>query len=137
MKKILVKKQEGSTLIKPILGTYDPESNPPRFSLKFMLGDKDFSFDGLDDNHKLAFANKINTLSKLTWSDLRISGRHGLGYEKIERSALKFFLPCDIPADRNIIAFRFCGMAPMLGYRSAYGTFYIIAFDSKFIAYKH
>jgi hypothetical protein len=34
-------------------------------------------------------------------------------------------------------SFRFCGAVPMLGYRSTFGTFYIIAFDAKFKAYDH
>jgi hypothetical protein len=91
----------------------------------------------LNDNQKIALIDTLNKLSRLKWAELRLAPRHGLGYEKIERNALNFTLPNDIPADRSIIAFRFCGKAPMLGYRSAYGTFYIIALDGKFIAYRH
>ena len=130
-------RQNISAYIKNIKEIYNPDSFPPRFSFRFLVKHSDFGYESLNDNHKIALIDTLNKLSQLKWAELRLAPRHGLGYEKIERNALKFVLPSDVPIDRSIIAFRFCGKAPMLGYRSAYETFYIIAFDSKFIAYRH
>ena len=130
-------KQSISNHIKTANQTYNPDNFPPRFSFRFLIKHPNFGFESLNDSSKIALLDTLNKLSQLKWAHLRLAPRHGLGYEKIEKAALNFTLPCDIPADRSIIAFRFCGKAPMLGYRSAYGTFYIIAFDCKFIAYKH
>jgi len=130
-------RQSVSAHVKHTDKTYNPDDFPPRFSLRFLVKHPDFGFESLSNQGKIALANTIYKLSDNSWKNLRLASRHGLGYEKIERTDLKFTLPSSIPIDRPIIAFRFCGKAPMLGYRSAYGTFYIIAFDSKFIAYKH
>jgi hypothetical protein len=130
-------RQNISAYIKAARETYNPDDFPPRFSFRFLVKYPDFGFESLNNDNKVALVNTLNKLSQFKWSQLRLAPRHGLGYEKIKKDALNFTLPCSIPADRSIIAFRFCGKAPMLGYRSAYGTFYIVAFDSKFIAYKH
>jgi len=130
-------RQSISAYIKDVKETYNPDDVPPRFSFRFLVKHSDFGFESLNDSNKIALANTLCKLSQLKWAELRLAPRHGSGYEKIEKDTLNFTLPPNIPADRSIIAFRFCGNAPMLGYRSAYGTFYIIAFDSKFIAYKH
>ena len=116
---------------------YNPEDFPPRFSFRFLIRNSDFGFESLDNDSKIALMNTLHKLSRLTWADIRLTHKHGLGHEKIEPSALNFKLPQGVPTDRPILAFRFCGKAPMLGYRSVFGTFYIIAFDTKFKAYRH
>ena len=113
------------------------ENQPPSFSFRYLVKHTDFCYDSLNKTHKVALIDTLYRLSQLTWSVLRSTHCHGLGFEKIERNALNFSLPNEVPNDYNIIAFRFCGKAPMLGYRSSDGIFYIIAFDSKFKAYKH
>ena len=116
---------------------YNSDKHPPRFSFRFLIKHNDFGFESLDNKHKTALANKMYRLSQMNWSMLRKDDRHGLGYEKINRKTLNFTLPDTVPSDTDIIAFRFHEKAPMLGYRSSFGTFYIIAFDSRFKAYNH
>jgi len=116
---------------------YNPEEMPPRFSFRLLIKHSDFGFESLEQKHKIALLNTMHQLSQYKWSELRMIPRHGKGYEQIEREALNFKLPADVPDHSKIIAFRFCGEAPMLGYRSSWGTFYIIALDTKFKAYSH
>ena len=116
---------------------YDSEANPPRFSLRYVVKNPPFNFDSLEKEHKVDLANKLYRLSQLTWAQIRLQNKHKLGCEEIKRDSLKFNVPGSVPEDANILAFRFSGLAPMLGYRSAFGTFYIIAFDTKFEAYDH
>jgi len=104
-------RQDISAEIKPTEIRYDPENNPPRFSFRDIIKDSKFNYNSLE--------------------------REKSGCEIIDRKALKFSIPDGVPAECDILAFRFDGIAPMLGYRSAFGTFYIIAFDSKCEAYDH
>jgi hypothetical protein len=79
----------------------------------------------------------LRELSELTWAQLRQADRHGLGFETIDRSSIKSGIPGVVTADVNIIAFRFAGKKPMVGFRDRDGTFHIIWFDRAFRLYKH
>ena len=116
---------------------YSPDDNPPRFSLKYLTKDKNFGWESLEKDAKNKLADRIYRLSQHAWSDLRCMDRHALGYEIIDKNALKLSIPTQITDNHNIIAFRFDGLSAMIGYRSVWGTFYIIAFDTKFQAYDH
>jgi len=116
---------------------YDPNKMPLRFSFRFLVNHSDYDFESLGKEQKVALMNTIYKLSKYNWSELRLNDRHGKGYEKIAKSSLKFRLPKDVPADCTIVAFRFYEMDPMIGYISAWGTFYIVAIDRKYRAYSH
>lgn len=129
-------RRNASACIRASDDPYNPEDFPPRFSFRFLIRNSDFGFESLNGDSKIALINTLHKLSQLTWTDIRLTHRHGLGYEKIKTSALNFELPQGVSTD-YLIVFRFCGKAPMLGYRSLFGTLYIIAFDTKFKAYKH
>ncbi len=62
--------------------------------------------------------------------------RHGLGYERIEKNAIKCGIPSVVPDDTDLIAFRFAGNAPMVGYRKE-RTFFILWLDRDFTLYDH
>jgi len=98
---------------------------------------RDYCITSCTDEERLSFVDKMYRLSQLTWSQLRQAPRQGLGYEKIDRESIRVGIPANVTEDVNFIAFRFCGKAPMIGYRSDDGTFYIIWFDRGFTVYKH
>ncbi len=125
-----------SEKVKPTEEKYNPEKNPPRFSFRYVIEQAPFDYDSLEKEDKVHLVDRLYKLSQLTWAEIRLSSRHKLGCEKIEEGLKSKISNC-APADANILAFRFSGMAAMLGYRSAFGTFYIIAFDTKFKAYDH
>lgn len=118
-------RQDESQKTKPCEPSYDPDKYLPRFSFRLITKDTDFSFDSLDQTHKVSLIDRMNVLDRKN------------GYEIIKRDQLRFTVPNEVPSDCNIIRFRFNDKVPMLGYRSGFGTFYIIAFDTKFIAYDH
>jgi len=128
--------QNTSPQLKPDAIDCNADNLPPKFSLQYLVKHSHFGFESLAKEHKSALADTIYQLSQYKWSDLRYAARHGKGYEKIKRSTLKFKLPDGITDECSIIAFRFFGKAPMIGYRGS-DTFYIIAFDTKFKAYAH
>lgn len=105
----------------------------PLFSLAYVQ--KNYDLDGSNDS-KVAFFNQMLKLSKISWKELNQAHRHGLGYEKINRTAIKAPIPSFIKPDVNFIAFRFKGKAAMVGYREQ-NVFYILWFDERFDLYNH
>ena len=107
----------------------------PVFSLEHMSRHvKEHCLLTCDKNEKAAFANTLNKLSQLTWSEIRHGHRHGVGYEKITKIGVP--IPKTITSDVSFIAFRFCGLKPMIGYREK-NLFHIVWLDTKFKCYKH
>lgn len=110
------------------------DSGRPIFSLNYLS--KKFCFSKCINEEKLGFANKLFELSQLTWQQLKLAPKHGMGYEPIDRGSIKDGIPPHITEDIRFIAFRFHGLKPMVGYRE--GTiFHIIWFDREFKLYDH
>ena len=107
-------------------------SEQPKFSLKHLKGGK-FCLSKCEQVEKAAFADKLRELSQMTWQELQQAPHHGMGFEKIRGYK---DIPADVSPEINILAFRFCGMKAMIGYRID-ETFYIIALDRNFTAYDH
>jgi hypothetical protein len=93
-------------------------------------------FHGRSRRAENAFADTLHKLSQLTWNDIISSPRHGVGYEKISRNSLRQPIPSHIQIDINLIAFRFCAKAPIVGYREE-NIFHVIWLDRAFNLYDH
>jgi len=118
---------------KPVV---DPENLPPKFCLRGLRGG--YSVEDCEKDERAAFASRLYQLSRSKWSQLRQMPRHGQGYEKIDRKAIKGdAVPDEITAEVDIIAFRFYGKAPMVGDRSKDGVFNILWLDRSFTLYDH
>jgi hypothetical protein len=72
----------------------------------------------------------------MTWNQIDSAPRHGSGYEKIARRSFNVSIPKHIAEDRDLIAFRFFAMAPMVGYRDK-AVFHVIWLDIDFDVYDH
>ncbi len=72
----------------------------------------------------------------MTWNEIICAQRHGMGFETISRDEIRRPMPAHITDDTTIIAFRFSGMKPMVGYRSQ-SMFHIVWFDRAFTLYDH
>ena len=108
---------------------YDNE--PPVFSFSYLQ--KSY---GVKDCSQTQKAHLVDTLSDMgcrTWKDLKHLDRHKGGYEKIEE--LRHKLPEKFK-EATPIAFRFSGMAPMIGVRVD-EKFYLIWIDANMVLYKH
>ncbi len=113
----------------------DADRLPPKFSLRYL--NQHYCLSRCTKDEKAAFADRVRLLSQKSWAELRMCPRHGLGYETIRRDRIKSGIPCVVTDDVNIIAFRFHGLKPMVGFRSNDGTFYIVWFDRDFSLYEH
>lgn len=111
-----------------------PERRPPVFSLQYVQPSHCLSNCTKDE--KSALIDKIHRLSGLTWAEIKQKDRHKLGFEKIARSSIKTSIPSHLTPDVDLIAFRFDGMKPMVGYRRE-ATFFILWLDRDFSLYNH
>lgn len=106
----------------------------PVFSFEYLV--TSHSVDVCESDDRSALAVQLSKIGSLTWAELQGAHRHGLGYEKIAQTSMKVALPAIVTPDITLIAFRFNGKKPMIGYRSDQ-TFYILFLDSKYTCYKH
>jgi hypothetical protein len=88
------------------------------------------------DGDKLAFVKRIRQLSGMTWNEIIQADRHGFGREKIPRDVLHPQIPAHITEDVTLIALRFSGLKPMVGYQRN-DVFHIVWFDRDFDLYDH
>ena len=111
---------------------YDKEH--PHFSFRYLQGN--YCLTKCDENHQASFARKMHKLSQMSWQEIKQCGRHQLGFEKISRNNIKSGIPSHVTEDVNFIAFRYCGMSAMVGYRSK-EVFHVLWLDRDFTLYNH
>lgn len=87
-------------------------------------------------DEKVVLIDTLHIRSQMTCQEITHSGRHHLGHEKISRSSFKATIPSFITEDVSLIAFRFNGKAPMVGYRDG-ATFHVIWINRSFNLYDH
>ena len=118
----------------PVITNISSDAAKPIFSLRHL--DKNFSLTKCTKEEKAAFADTLYKLSQLSWQELRQAPRHGLGYERISRNAIRGAIPSHIAEEVGFIAFRFYGKAPIVGYRDR-DIFHIVWVDREFKLYAH
>ena len=127
------KAKAGSQLKAPsIIATNSTQSENPIFCLCFLQ--RDFCLSKCNPEERCAFADTLHKLSQTTWAQIQSSNKHARGCEIIPRSSLKFVPPRHVTDDVPILAFRFFGKMPMLGYRDG-RVFHVIALDRTHDAY--
>ena len=112
------------------------DQRAPIFSLERVQAGG-FCFSSLDQEHKAQFAESMFKRKSLPWAKVKTLDRHGLGLEKIAKTSIKAALPPFITEDNeDLIALRFHGKKPMVGYRVR-DVFYVLWFDHNFTLYNH
>lgn len=111
-----------------------PDELHPVFSFEYMVSG--FDVEGCKKTDRASLALTLLKLSKLTWAQIKQCPRHGLGFETIDRDCIKARIPSVITPDVRLLAFRFSGMKPMVGYRIG-RTFFIIWLDRDYSLYDH
>ena len=98
---------------------------------------KDYDLNSCNDSEKKSLIEKIVTLSQLSWSEIQLSPRHGLGSEKISIGSIKPSLPAFITDDvGSLLSLRFDGKKPFIGLRIRF-IFHVIYIDRNFSVYSH
>ena len=134
----MIKKQVGAfgKRIKATEDTTQFNLEHPVFCFRYL--NKDFHINECIADEQVALLKTLMSLSALTWEQIRQSGRHAMGGEKIDRDSIKSGLPPDaiMTKDQSFIAFRFLGKTPFVGVRNKF-VFHIIYIDRSFTLYKH
>lgn len=106
----------------------------PIFCFRYL--NKNFDLSKCDINDKKALIERICKLSQMTWLEIQMADRHGLGSEKIKQTSLKAPIPSHISKDIDFLALRFNGKKPIVGYKNGF-IFHVVFIDSKFELYNH
>ncbi|MBF0401937.1 MAG: hypothetical protein HQL90_14370 [Magnetococcales bacterium] len=127
---------QGGKIKPPPQGSGSILQEKPVFSLIHLQSNYDL--DKCTQAEKASFADKLYRLSRMTWGEIRVAHRHGLGFETIARTSIKAGIPDVITPDVRIIAFRFHEKAPMVGFHQG-GTvvFHVVWLDRGFTLYEH
>ncbi len=119
-----------------LLSKVNYNNKTPILSLHHNLHVRDkYRLDECEQEEKLAFVKKMIELSNLTWLQIMNAPRHGLGTEKIQRIEGDT-LPSSIREDTQLLALRFFGMKPMVGFRDN-DIFHVLWFDRDCSLYSH
>ena len=105
----------------------------PHISLEYLQSSH--GIEKCDKKEKADLAVRLCQLSTLTWDDIQRAPRHGQGCETIAGTSIKAPVPECVGANK-ILAFRFSGKKPMVGYRDG-RVFHVLWLDSKFKLYSH
>ena len=106
----------------------------PIFSLEHMQ--PTHSVRTCQHNDRAEFASKLYEMSQLSWGQLKQAPRHGLGSETISQNAIRAPMPQSVTRDIRLIAFRFSGKKPMVGYR-VNEVFFVLWLDYNYTLYDH
>lgn len=100
---------------------------------------RDYSLASCTQEEKAAFAETLWKLSQMTWQQIMQSPRHGRGAEFIERNRITGAqVPSHVTDDVRLMALRFHGKKPMVGYRGKDGvTLFVMFLDRDFTLYSH
>lgn len=111
-----------------------PQVEHPVFCLRYLDGD--YGLEQCEADEKCSLVERFHKLSQLNWQQIISSQRHGLGSETIKRTSIKRPLPKHLTQDVTLIALRFQGNKPMVGYRNG-SIFHVLWIDRAFTLYDH
>lgn len=112
-----------------------PQKQHPAFCFQHLR--KSYCLSKCEQEEKIAFIERLHTLSQMTWADIHHAPRKGLGTEIISQDSIKGDgIPSHLTPDVNLIAFRFQGNKPMVGYRIG-RIFHVLWLDRDFSLYDH
>jgi hypothetical protein len=132
-----LKQRKGSTgkKLKPGFDSKPyPQFEHPVFCFRYL--NKKFGLENCDKNEKASLIEQLHRLSQMTWTEIKMAGRHGLGSEKINPKSLKTSIPLHLSKDVNFYALRFMGLKVFVGYRTDF-IFHILYIDTRFNLYSH
>jgi len=101
-----------------------------------MIEGNGYSVPCCGPDNRAALADRLFRLSRLTWLQIRQAPRHGLGTEKIAREAIKPAIPANVTDDAQLLAIRYNGLHPMVGFRDG-RVFNILFVDHTMDCYPH
>lgn len=109
--------------------------NHPIFCLRYLH--KNYDVESCNQDEQSALIRQMANLSKLSWDDIKLTGKRGMGSEKIKRKSIQVSIPKEVTPDvEDFLALRFSGKKAFVGFRNQF-VFHIIYIDANFSVYKH
>lgn len=135
----LTKSSNGVSISDDLLEGSLDKLNYPVFCFKHLH--KDYNIKQLvmsDKSFQKQLLKKIETISQLSWTDIQLSDRHGLGTEKIAKSSIKVSIPQSLTKDiKDFLSFYFNGTrGRIVGYKNK-ALFHIVYIDTTLEVYDH
>jgi len=107
----------------------------PVFCFKYLHSSHDLT--QCDKDEKSALIEQLAKLSQLSWLQIHMTDRHGMGSEKIARNSIRPSIPPSITEDvQDFLAFRFHGKKPFVGFRNQF-ILHIVYIDRDMTVYQH
>lgn len=117
--------------------TKNLDDYPPAFSFEKMQDGSGHSFNCCVDEDRLALAKRIFMLSRMSWKQISLASRKGMGAEKIKRGQIKQGVPKTVTEDVSYFySLHFSGKKRFLGYRVGQ-IFHVLWVDHDFSVYDH
>lgn len=121
--------------VSPNQTSQDSTIDYPIFCFKHL--NSHYGMNNCNKEEKAALIEQMTRLSQLTWNQVKLGSRKGMGSEKIDKSAIRASIPNFVSDDVDFfLAFRFKGNAPFVGHRNG-NIFHVLYIDSKFKLYDH
>jgi hypothetical protein len=109
--------------------------NHPVFCLRYLH--KDYNVASCSNDDRASLITKMANFCQLTWDEIKLAPRHGMGSEKISRSSIKPSIPSEITEDvDSFLALRYQGKKVFVGFRNQF-IFHIVYIDRDFTVYNH
>lgn len=107
----------------------------PLLSLRFVQ--PSWGVDCMSDSQQKAFLEKWQKRSQMTWKELSQHQRHGLGSEKLPKSAIKPLIPQQFQDLDRFVVFRHEGNLPFVGWKNG-SVFHVIWIECTYCdVYNH
>jgi len=112
-----------------------PDINYPVFCFRYLV--RGYDMAECDENELADLIQQLGRLSLLSWQDVQLAPRHGLGSEKIARTSISAPIPGAATEDvKFFLSLRFQGKKPFVGFRNGY-VFHVLWIDNRFRVYPH
>lgn len=90
-----------------------------------------------NESELAALLQQLGRLSLLSWQEVQLAPRHGLGSEKIARTSIAAPIPPAVTEDvKFFLSLRFQGKKPFVGFRNGY-VFHVLWIENRFRVYAH
>ena len=97
------------------VATQDHNALTPKFCLAHIVNG--YCLQHLNVDQQAAFALSLQRRCALTWKQITLAPRHGLGLETLPAAQIKPTIPEPFGDRRNFIVLRYSGKLPMVGVR--------------------
>lgn len=107
----------------------DYDRQTPKFCMRHLQ--PGFGVSDLDEAGRAAFAVALERRSRMTWSEITLAPRHGLGIEWMPASRIKPTIPTAFQDADRFLVMRYHGKLPLAGVRAG-DVFHIVWIERRF-----